>query len=69
MNVEKSPTQEAEQSAGTPRGLFRFADFPGWNAWREDALTRAEELEALCLWVTAKAKDSPAEGARKSDQF
>ena len=68
MNVEKSPTQEAKQSAGTPRGLFRFSDFPGWNAWREDALTRAEELEALCLWVTAKAKDSPAEGARRSDQ-
>ena len=68
MSIEKSPTREAEQLAGTPRGLFRFADFSGWNAWREGTLTRADELEALCRWVTAKAKESPAEDARKSDQ-
>jgi len=27
-----------------------------WVAWREGALTRAEELEALCDWEMAKAK-------------
>ena len=26
---------------------------PVWVAWREGTLTRAEELEALCAWVTA----------------
>ena len=29
---------------------------PVWVAWREGALTRAEELEALCDWEMAKAK-------------
>jgi hypothetical protein len=71
MSIEKSPTQEAEQPAGAPRGLrltvFRVGG-PGWNAWREGALTRADELEAECDRVTAKANDSPAEDARKNDQ-
>ena len=29
-----------------------------WVAWRESALTRAEELEALCEWEMAKAKET-----------
>src|SRR5690348_9351338 len=40
---------------------------PVWVAWREGTLTRAEELEALCEWVTA-AKDAPAKGPQKNDQ-
>ena len=31
---------------------------PVWVAWRESALTRAEELEALCEWEMAKAKET-----------
>jgi len=38
-----------------------------WVAWREGTLTRAEELEALCAWVTA-AKDAQAKDPQKNDQ-
>jgi hypothetical protein len=31
---------------------------PVWVAWRESTLTRAEELEALCDWVMAKAGEA-----------
>lgn len=31
---------------------------PVWVAWREGALTRAEELQALCDWEMAKAQET-----------
>ena len=72
MDIERSPTQEIEQRTEAPRGLTRFAGppvgGPGWIAWREAVLTRSEELAALCAWVTAKAKDTQTEDARKIDQ-
>jgi hypothetical protein len=45
---------------------------PVWVAWREGALTRAEELEALCCWVTAKNSRKSgwirAKNSRKNDE-
>ena len=31
---------------------------PVWVAWREGTLTRAEELETLCDWEMAKAREA-----------
>jgi hypothetical protein len=45
---------------------------PVWVAWREGALTRAEELEALCCWVAAKNSRKSgwirAKNSRKNDE-
>ena len=41
---------------------------PVWVAWREGTLTRAEELEALCEWVTARAEDPLAKDGKQIDQ-
>ena len=37
---------------------IRSIQGPVWVAWREGALTRAEELEALCDWEMAKADEA-----------
>jgi hypothetical protein len=41
---------------------------PVWVAWREGTLTRAEELEALCEWVTARAENPQAKNGEQIDQ-
>jgi hypothetical protein len=78
------PPEEPDTSAssappgdGPPTIQVPAIEGPVWIGWREGALTRAKELEALCLWVKprdiqdndevlAKAIDRHLEAARQA---
>ena len=78
------PPEEPDPSAssappgdGPPTIQVPAIEGPVWVGWREGALTRAKELEALCLWVKprdiqdndevlAKAIDRHLEAARQA---
>ena len=63
-------TETARPRAGTepaPSHGGRIGG-PVWVAWREGTLTRAEELEALCEWVTTRDKDLQVKDGQQSDQ-
>ena len=46
-----APVSTASQDDGPPTIDIAAIEGPVWVAWREGALTRAKELEALCHWV------------------
>ena len=83
MGTTASPDRTSDRPAAgsdTPAaGTIAPIEGPVWIAWREGTLTRAEELEALCNWVTAKnsrkggwvrAKSSRKNGEdRKNDEI
>jgi hypothetical protein len=46
-----TPATLAPAGDGPPPKDVKEIEGPVWVAWREGALTRAKELEALCLWV------------------
>jgi hypothetical protein len=46
-----TPTSSAPPGDDSPTIHVPAIEGPVWVAWREGTLTRAKELEALCLWV------------------
>jgi hypothetical protein len=76
MGTAASPAPTSDGSAagsdGSAAGTIAAIEGPVWIAWREGTLTRAQELDALCSWVTAKNSRKGgwvrAKNSRKNDE-
>src|SRR5215468_10666342 len=71
----ESARPRAESESARPRAESETAPSHGgpiggpvWVAWREGTLTRAEELQALCEWVTGRDKGPQVKDGQQSDQ-
>jgi Rad3-related DNA helicase len=53
-----SPRASADTTPPLVEHENRSIQGPVWVAWREGTLTRAEELQALCEWMVANAKET-----------
>jgi hypothetical protein len=63
-----TPASPAPPGDRTPTVDVPAIEGPVWVAWREGTLTRAKELEALCLWVRPRDTQANDEVLKKAIQ-